>query len=284
MSKTWVNAKGLLPLLKVGDIIEFPQVLGIAMGRAIFIGEKKIIHFSPGTGSRGYDVKIKTLKDEDTCHKNNSSDSKWIPFPADRIKERALRLLDEKADLSSMKNGEDFVNWCRYGNPDERRPVKINERGPGYKSEYMSAKELATHLEAGDLLERENSAYEHWLVYVGLCMGYDHVVFELTQSSGSSSSSSGKAIIRWIDLFELEGSYRVNNSSDERWRPLPSEEIRNRAIGKYNEEQKDYRIWSNNCEHFVNWCRYGRSVSFQVENKSSLSLLWKYLTGSGGCC
>ncbi|KAK0415180.1 hypothetical protein QR680_011810 [Steinernema hermaphroditum] len=184
MSKTWVNAKGLLPLLKVGDIIEFPQVLGIAMGRAIFIGEKKIILLLPGTGSRGYDVKIKTLKDEDTCHKNNSSDSKWIPFPTDRIKTRALRLLEEKAYLPSMKNSEDFVNWCRYGNPNERRPVKINERGPGYMSKYMSAKELAAMLEAGDLLEREKSAYEHWLVYVGLCMGYDHVVFELTQGSG----------------------------------------------------------------------------------------------------
>jgi hypothetical protein len=42
-----------------------------------------------------------------------------------------------------------------------------------------------------------------------------------------------------------------------------SDEVVSRAYSRVGE--RDYRIFSNNCEHFCSWCTRGRSYSAQVE-------------------
>ena len=44
---------------------------------------------------------------------------------------------------------------------------------------------------------------------------------------------------------------------------FPPEEIVERALSRLGES--DYRLFGNNCEHFVNWCRTGEAVSRQVD-------------------
>ncbi|KAK0415171.1 hypothetical protein QR680_011805 [Steinernema hermaphroditum] len=309
MSKTWMPAEDLLPSLEVGDIIEFPQVPGVETRWGIYYEMKEagrtlemMVQLLPAVESRSPTIKFETLEVHDICRKNNSSDSKWIPFPQSKVVGRAYELYKQlrKGDYSKelkaiLCSSEDFVTWCRYGDPDERRTVKANQRGPGYMSKYMSGRELATHLKVGDLLEAGTYLTQHWAVYVGEYMSRDHVIIHMNSvtSSGNSlipvvqnvglegTGKSTKAQIVWTDLLQTEGTFRVNNSSDKRWPPLPSEEIKKRAIGKVEaNKNENYSGCSNNCEHFVNWCRYDHSVSFQAKEASSF---WSYLKNSIAC-
>jgi len=47
--------------------------------------------------------------------------------------------------------------------------------------------------------------------------------------------------------------------------PYSSPEIVRRARSRIGEN--DYRLFTNNCEHFCNWCLYGVSHSAQVERR-----------------
>jgi len=49
-----------------------------------------------------------------------------------------------------------------------------------------------------------------------------------------------------------------------------SQEIVRRARSRIGEN--DYRLFTNNCEHFCNWCLYGVSRSAQVERRWQLPL------------
>jgi hypothetical protein len=50
--------------------------------------------------------------------------------------------------------------------------------------------------------------------------------------------------------------------------PFPPDEIVRRARSRLGED--DYRLFSNNCEHFCNWCLSGISRSAQVERRMRL--------------
>jgi hypothetical protein len=83
-----------------------------------------------------------------------------------------------------------------------------------------------------------------------------------------SSSTAGIAEVR-IDHFwnVVSGSYvYINNSKDAKSKPLEPNEIVKRA--KENLGPHDYNVLTNNCEHFVNECRYGdgHRTSKQVDN------------------
>ncbi|KAK3767578.1 hypothetical protein RRG08_003839 [Elysia crispata] len=56
----------------------------------------------------------------------------------------------------------------------------------------------------------------------------------------------------------------VNNSADAKWRPLQQDEIIKRAKSRLG--PTDYSLTEYNCEHFANWCRYGKINSGQVRN------------------
>ncbi|GFO11377.1 hras-like suppressor 3 [Plakobranchus ocellatus] len=53
----------------------------------------------------------------------------------------------------------------------------------------------------------------------------------------------------------------VNNSRDAVLRPYPPAIIVKRAMSKLG--KTEYNLYKNNCEHFANWCRYGRAGSTQ---------------------
>jgi hypothetical protein len=55
--------------------------------------------------------------------------------------------------------------------------------------------------------------------------------------------------------------------------PFSSEEIVRRARSRLGED--NYRLLTNNCEHFCNWCLSGISRSPQVEHRFGLALLWR---------
>ncbi|GMR56204.1 hypothetical protein PMAYCL1PPCAC_26399, partial [Pristionchus mayeri] len=136
------------------------------------------------------------------------------------------------------------------------------------KSEYLEWRELATILQPGDLIEfgrGMNSAgvltrgtYQHWALFEGLKDGVPYVIHLTT------TTTHGKGEVK-SDLLEMASKGRPgrkNNGKDRTWRPLPVNQILQRARKKL--ETVNYHVLDNNCEHFVHSCKYGEAFSKQA--------------------
>uniref|UniRef100_A0A8C9UPM8 LRAT domain-containing protein n=1 Tax=Spermophilus dauricus TaxID=99837 RepID=A0A8C9UPM8_SPEDA len=123
-------------------------------------------------------------------------------------------------------------------------------------------------MKTGDVIEIFRGAFEHWAVYVG--KGYVVHLTSPSEAAGASVSGLGsvladRAIVKKELLSVVAGGdkYRVNNKNDDKYKPLPPNEIVQQAekmVGKY----VPYSLTNSNCEHFVNTLRYGVSRSDQV--------------------
>ncbi|KAG8581503.1 hypothetical protein GDO81_007694 [Engystomops pustulosus] len=128
-------------------------------------------------------------------------------------------------------------------------------------------------LQPGDLIEIFRPAYQHWALYLG--DGYVINVAPMEENTVASFSSaksvfSRKALVKMQLLKDVVGSdtYKVNNKYDDKYTPLPAEEIIQRAeilIG----QEICYDLLGNNCEHFVTLLRYGEGVSDQANRAIS---------------
>ncbi|XP_015276051.1 PREDICTED: HRAS-like suppressor 3 [Gekko japonicus] len=120
----------------------------------------------------------------------------------------------------------------------------------------------------GDLIEISRVGYKHWAIYVGA--GYViHLApkDDLAQASVNSIMSipSEKAVVKKELLWEIARSNacRVNNKYDRKYQPLPAGQIVQEAESLLGKEV-NYRVASQNCEHFATWLRYGTARSDQV--------------------
>ncbi|NXE34541.1 HRSL1 enzyme, partial [Ptilorrhoa leucosticta] len=120
----------------------------------------------------------------------------------------------------------------------------------------------------GDLVEIKRGAYQHWAVYVG--NGYVIHVAPVDENSPPLSVSSvtiftRQAMVKKQLLKEVVGNddWNVNNKYDHHRTPFPMEVIVQRAE-RWLDMVVPYRLFLNNCEHFVTMLRYGQAVSDQV--------------------
>ncbi|XP_023263065.1 HRAS-like suppressor 3 [Seriola lalandi dorsalis] len=122
--------------------------------------------------------------------------------------------------------------------------------------------------EPGDLIEIFRGTYQHWAVYIG-----DGFVVHLAPPSevpGAGANSmmsvlSDKAVVKREELWDVVGTnkWKINNSLDEKYKPLPVPVIVKEArklVGK----ELPYCVLRGNCEHFANELRYGEAESRQV--------------------
>lgn len=144
-------------------------------------------------------------------------------------------------------------------------------------SPWYSANELDDFLSQlcrGDRLEFDRGAYRHWAICV--TVGIDaHVVHRTGDGSGllrasvvSSTRTRDVGMISLDSLLTVLSTHRVriNNFRDRRNPPKPEYAIVMRAVTAIDNEEEHglYNLVSNNCEHFVNWCRYGIRMSHQA--------------------
>lgn len=104
----------------------------------------------------------------------------------------------------------------------------------------------------GDHLKVLYGGYSHHCIYIG----WDEVI-HLSKQSGC------------VEQVSLE---RFRDGRVQIWvvpspRTFPEVEVVRRAKSRLGEG--DYDLLSNNCEHFANWCRSGKSLSRQVERWES---------------
>ncbi|XP_055000034.1 phospholipase A and acyltransferase 3-like [Sorex araneus] len=122
----------------------------------------------------------------------------------------------------------------------------------------------------GDLIEIFCNGYEHWAVYVG-----DGYVVHVTDVdggpsgvnfSGSPSGLRSRAVVK-KDLLSKAAAgcpYKVNNKYDEEIGARPVEEIVRRALARV-EQERNYNLLYENCEHFATDMRYRIARSDQAE-------------------
>ncbi|MGY2258527.1 lecithin retinol acyltransferase family protein [Pseudomonas sp. SDO55104_S430] len=106
-------------------------------------------------------------------------------------------------------------------------------------------------LVAGSHLVSPRKFYVHHGIYLG-----DGKVAHY--SGLSSSLQAGPIVVTDLEHFASGNSVLVHPEHC----GFPSDEIIDRALSRVGESQ--YKILSNNCEHFCNWCIYGHSYSSQV--------------------
>uniref|UniRef100_A0A3P9H8D6 LRAT domain-containing protein n=1 Tax=Oryzias latipes TaxID=8090 RepID=A0A3P9H8D6_ORYLA len=120
----------------------------------------------------------------------------------------------------------------------------------------------------GDLIEIIRGNYSHWAVYVG--NGYV-VHFGAPKSQSGSSIGGVDGIVMKEKLEDVAGKdkWRVNNSLDKKYKPLPPDEIVKKACSLVGVSLK-YHLTKYNCEHFATEMRYGKAESRQVVRQVSL--------------
>ncbi|KAG8146751.1 hypothetical protein E2320_013858 [Naja naja] len=108
----------------------------------------------------------------------------------------------------------------------------------------------------------------HWAIYVG--NGYVIHLAPPSELAGAGCASlmstlTNKALVKKERLLEVVGHdrYRVNNKHDSKYTPLPVNKIIQMAEEKVGQEL-EYKITSENCEHFVTELRYGVARSDQT--------------------
>ena len=110
----------------------------------------------------------------------------------------------------------------------------------------------------GDVLSVNRGLYRHYGVYVG-----GETVVHFSGGRGHEISLR-RACIRKSTLedFARGGEIQIETKCKE---AFSREETVMRALNAVGSEKGKYALPWNNCEHFANWCRYGKKSSLQVE-------------------
>ncbi|XP_063077370.1 phospholipase A and acyltransferase 4-like [Engraulis encrasicolus] len=115
-------------------------------------------------------------------------------------------------------------------------------------------------LEPGDLVEIERGGFSHWAMFAG-----DNNLIHLTvDGEGKVTESNGTIKKERFNAVVGECKWSKNNTKDREYKPRSLREILKDAeewVGK----TVRYSLITFNCEHFVNYLRYGNPESGQVK-------------------
>ena len=113
-------------------------------------------------------------------------------------------------------------------------------------------RQSGSELLVGSHLITPRNGYFHHGIYLG--------AGEVVHYSGLSGGLHGGAVkILPIERFAAGNAVQYRDGLKPRY---SADEVVRRALSRVGENR--YRVLTNNCEHFCNWCLYGRSTSNQV--------------------
>ena len=112
-------------------------------------------------------------------------------------------------------------------------------------------------LKPGDHIKVSNPLYDHEGIYEGCIDGVHYVIHFTEPTTNAGKRNAVVTRTTWED-FAKGRTVRVVNSEAK----YSGEEIVRRARSKIG--MQGYNFITNNCEHFVNWCRRGVAYSGQV--------------------
>lgn len=121
-------------------------------------------------------------------------------------------------------------------------------------------------IRAGDHLITERLGYTHHGIYLGRG--------KVIHYSGLAAGlRAGPVEITDLDQFSQGKRTYVQSHNN---RAFSHRQTMKRARSRLSED--NYNLLSNNCEHFINWCIYGKPRSAQVSN-AALYIVSKGLLG-----
>ena len=118
----------------------------------------------------------------------------------------------------------------------------------------------------GDVIAIDRGRYEHIVVNVG----DDFIVHKC--------NGEGLVLCQCFWVVAGKDEAYVKNEFDDRWEPLPQDEIVQRAYSQV-QQKRGYNAVLSNCEHFANWCRYDKWRSGQVND--AVSTITRSASSSG---
>ncbi|XP_038054896.1 uncharacterized protein LOC119727101 [Patiria miniata] len=215
---------------------------------------------------------------------NNSTDKTIESLDPNVVVKVAMIMQRRKTpiDVNLLdSNSEYFVNLCRYDRHWSSQVFagyNFGIEGKRYTSKNIA--DLEDEVCPGDRLEFGHALHSHWGIYVGRYNDKEHAVIHFSISGGWSSfskkktSSSAFAASQKPEILAdqigkilgASGRVRINNSRDQTVQPLnPYDIIRSAKKMHRVKTPIDYDLLDNNCEHFVNLCRYNKPHSEQAE-------------------
>ncbi|XP_031641374.1 phospholipase A and acyltransferase 4 [Oncorhynchus kisutch] len=128
-------------------------------------------------------------------------------------------------------------------------------------------------MEIGDMIEITRGQYKHWALYIGhgkviqlvVPDGPSRVSFCSFSSSSGSVSCKGTITIETLHDVAAGNTYKINNYLDDEYKPRRTDVIMG-DVDKMRGSTIKYGLLGQNCEHFVNFLRYGQSVSKQADD------------------
>lgn len=122
-------------------------------------------------------------------------------------------------------------------------------------------------LRAGDHLITERFGYTHHGIY----LGWGRVIH---YSGLANGLRAGPVEITSLDRFS-QGKHTYVQSHENR--VFCHKQTMKRARSRLSENK--YNLLTNNCEHFINWCIYGKARSAQVSNAAIYLVTQSMLSG-----
>lgn len=107
--------------------------------------------------------------------------------------------------------------------------------------------------------------YKHFGVYIG-----DYQVIHFSGPKGHETDANLADIIETSLRQFLKGDFLLIQTDheiaqyDDSLKPLSADEVIRRAKSKLGTELGKYNLFTNNCEHFANWCRFGKKFCRQL--------------------
>lgn len=122
-------------------------------------------------------------------------------------------------------------------------------------------------LRAGDHLVTKRLGYTHHGIY----LGRDKVIHYSGLANGLRAGP-----VEIISLDHFSQGKRTYVQSHEN-RVFCRKQTVKRARSRLSEDK--YNLLTNNCEHFINWCIYGKARSEQVSNAATYLMIQSMLGG-----
>ncbi|XP_013063866.2 phospholipase A and acyltransferase 2-like [Biomphalaria glabrata] len=140
---------------------------------------------------------------------------------------------------------------------------------------YQHNLEVLQRLKLGDRVRFDRGFYSHWGIHIGRgkivhLAGRGNDGINANVHIGYSFSIAGvqfsKAEICIEDFWSVvdDSKAYIDNSLDSKLEAYDPFTVVSNATQRLGEV--GYNLIYSNCEHFVNWCRYGKCKSDQVEN------------------
>ena len=119
----------------------------------------------------------------------------------------------------------------------------------------------------GDVIfvHRKWGVYQHYGVFIGNDGKLRNQVIHFSGKEKNIDFSDADIIQTSLEDFLKGGKLHIQKPNINGWEPFATDEIIMRAKENVGKKKGEYSLAFNNCEHFANWCRFGKKSSGQVK-------------------